>query len=133
MAIKRTPGSKSRLEPEQPPTLGEMFSELSESSKVKAPSVSARAPRARRAGPFKVPASIAGPGNSDRELLARRFKQHLRGVSGSNKLGPDPDETVPVSRAQPQRAARPGFGFRPGMPSRFGRSSPTVVDDDEDE
>jgi hypothetical protein len=134
MRVKRMSGGKRREEPNQPPTMGELMSELSATPNVGS-AISSRTPRARRAGPFKVPASIAGPGNRDREEIARRFKQHLRGVSGANKLGPDPDETVPVVRPGQRRAMRPGVGFRPNpiMPSRFGRLSPVVRDDDEDE
>ncbi len=134
MSTKRMSGSKRREEPNQPLTMGELMSELTEAPKA-APTASARVPRARRAGPFKVPASIAGPGNRDREEIARRFKQHLRGVSGANKLGPDPDDSVPVVRPDQRRSGRSGMGMRPSgfMPSRFGRPSPIVRDDDEDE
>jgi hypothetical protein len=132
MRAKRMPAGKRRVDPNQALTLGDVMSELSEASSP-APLVSTREPRARRAGPFKVPASIVGTVNSERAAVAKRFKQHLRGVSGANKLGPDPDETVPVVRLNQRRAPRSEFGFRPGMPSRFGRPLPSVVDDEDDE
>jgi hypothetical protein len=133
MGAKRISGSKQRTTDEsQSPALGALIAEICETPKPTA-SVPSRPARARRAGPFKVPASLAGPGNPAREELARRFKQHLRGVSGANKLGADPDEYVPPTRPGQQRAVRPGFGFRPGMLSRFGRPSSVATDDDEDE
>ena len=126
MSSKKTPGGRRQQGPEQPPGLAEVMKELCESPET--PSVP-RPVRARRAGPFKMPASIAGAGNRERESLARRFQHHLRSVSGANKLGSDPDETEPVIRPEQRREGRPGTVFRPGMPSRFGRPFPT---DDED-
>jgi hypothetical protein len=127
MPTKKSSGGRRQIAPEQPQDLGEVMKELYASP---AEPVASKPMRARRAGPFKVPASMAGPRNSEREILAQRFKQHLRGVSGANKLGPDPDETVPVVRPRQRPAVRPGPGFRPGMPSHFGRPYPS---DDEDE
>jgi hypothetical protein len=135
-------GIKRKLLDGELPTLGGLIAELCETPKglrpegqrpkVAVPSTTTRPVRARRAGPFKVPASMAGPGNPEREELARRFKQHLRGVSGANKLGADPDEYVPPVRPGSQRSVRPG-GFRPGMPSRFGRPSVLSSNDEDDE
>ena len=131
MGAKRPPSGK-RVADDQPPGLGDLIADILGEPKPATPSTVSRPARARRAGPFKVPASLAGQGNPQRDELARRFKQHLRGVSGANKLGADPDEYVPPSRPATQRGARPSFGFRPG-PSQFGRPSPMAPDDDEDE
>lgn len=81
--------------------------------------------RARRAGLFRVPASISGPGDAARKAVAQRFKAHLRGVSGASKLAQDPDESPPrVKRGVSDRTARPGFGFR---------RPPVEMDMDDDE
>jgi hypothetical protein len=80
--------------------------------------------RARRAGLFRVPASISGPGDAARKAVAERFKTHLRGVSGA-KLAQDPDESPPeVKRVAGSKAVRPGFGFR---------RPPVEMDMDDDE
>jgi hypothetical protein len=134
----------STLGPPGPPALGDVMAELCsiptpsvlKLGSIPSPSALPNIPklvRSRRAGPFKVPVRIAGPPNIEREALARRFKQHLRGVSGANKLGPDPDEHVPPSRPGQPRAPRPGFGYRPNPMSRFGRPTFMSSDDDEDE
>lgn len=82
--------------------------------------------RARRAGLFRVPASISGPGDAARKAVAERFKTHLRGVSGANKLAPDPDESAPVVKRGPgTKLNRPGFGFR--------RPPPDIDMDDDEE
>jgi hypothetical protein len=130
MGTKRPQGSKPLPDASQPLALGALIAEICETPKPTAPAPVSRLGRARRAGPFKVPASMAGPGNPQRDELARRFKQHLRGVSGSNKLGADPDETVPV--VKPRLRARPGFGVRPPPSSMF-RRGPVSGDDDGDE
>jgi hypothetical protein len=81
--------------------------------------------RARRAGLFRVPASISGPGDAARKLVAERFKTHLRGVSGANKLAQDPDESPPAAkRGVGLKPVRPGFGFR---------RPPVEMDMDDDE
>jgi hypothetical protein len=128
MGTKRPQGSKQLPDASQPLALGSLIAEICETPNPTAPAPVSRMGRARRAGPFKVPASMAGPGNPHRDELARRFKQHLRGVSGANKLGADPDETVPV--VKPRLRERPGFGVRSTPPSMFRRGSVLVDDKD---
>jgi hypothetical protein len=100
---------------------------------------------ARRAGPFKVPASMASSGDAERRVLANRFKQHLRGVSGASKLGADPDEYVPPARtAEPRerlgldrpmgvRSGRLGLRWKPGVISGMGRPGTSRQNDNDDD
>ena len=93
-----------------------------------------RALRARRAGLFRVPASIAGPTSEVRKAVAARFKHHLKSVSGANRLGQDPDESVPVVKRESGRGVnRPGFGFRRPPPSSSGGFSSFDTDDDDED
>jgi hypothetical protein len=137
MNMKR--GSRSKPVVAAPTNLGEVMAEICAPAKPEVAQTESRTSRSRRAGPFKVPASMAGAPSTQREGLARRFKQHLKGVSGANKLGPDPDETVPVVKpgsrsARPNRPgfSRSGFGERPSMMSRLARPSVPMSDDEDD-
>lgn len=141
MAIKMRPGGKDRNTTSEPPNAAEVMAELFQEPAAPAPSVvvpKQRAARARRAGPFKIPASMAPSADSDRYSLARRFQKHLRAVSGSSKIGSSPDEEVlnprPVTargRVVGQRSG--GFMPRPNPMSRFGRPDMGHNDDVDDD
>lgn len=95
-----------------------------------------RTGRARRAGPFKVPASLATSNDEARRLLANRFRQHLRGVSGARKPGSDPDEYVPPVRAGAARERLGGgrVDLRARARSSWGHlGMKPSVDNDDDE
>ena len=141
MAIKTRSGSKERSSTGEPPNTVEVMAELFQTPAAPVSTTAApkpRAARARRAGPFKIPASMVPVANSDRNSLARRFQKHLRAVSGASKLGTDPDEYVPPVRPASARgrvAPRLG-GFMPRsnpMPSRFGRPDMGHTDDVDDD
>ena len=74
-----------------------------------------------RAGAFKVPV-VASPMQGERGNLARRYKQHLLGLSKPRQPVDDPDEVMP-----PLRPAR----LRPN--SSLGLHSRPLVATDSDE
>jgi hypothetical protein len=106
---------KPRKDSGAAPGLGELIAELVASP---APEKSSIPRRARRAGPYLVPASIAPAVQPGRIVLANRFKQHLRGVAGASKPVDDPDEYVPPSRPSTPRPSRPPFQRPVGLPTR---------------
>jgi hypothetical protein len=102
-----------------PPKSSRLGSKTPEGSREESiPTASPAAPSRRtvyRVGSFKVPVDNPEMMRGDRGDLGRRFKKHLKGLSGPRKPQTDPDDIPPPPRSAGAgpRQERPS-GFSPG-------------------
>lgn len=89
-------------------------------------------PRKIRVGSFRVPASLVGNGDQQRDDLINRYRKHVKGLGGSRLPVADLDEMPPRKRQESVTPPRPRSTLETRFsPGRFGRMSD--VDDDDDE
>jgi len=108
-----------------PPKSSRLGSKTPEGSREESiPTASPAAPSRRkvyRVGSFKVPVDNPEMMRGDRGDLGRRFKKHLKGLSGPRKPQTDPDDIRPLPRpagAGPRQSRPSGFS-----PEGLGRGS----------